>query len=45
MKGNLNQKEVNIIIEDLIEKIKNLRSKNTDLNKLNKLIGVKLKSN
>ena len=37
MKGNLNQKEVNIIIEDLIGKIKRLRSKNTNLNKLNKL--------
>lgn len=38
MKGNLNQKEINIIIADLIEKIKRLSSKNTDLNKLNKLI-------
>ena len=38
MKGKLNQKETNIIIADLIEKIKRLSSKNTDLNKLNKLI-------
>ena len=43
MKGNLNQKEINIIIADLIEKIKRLRSKNTDLNKLNKLIASKTK--
>ena len=39
MKGKLNQKETNIIIADLIEKIKRLSSKNTDLNKLNKYVG------
>ena len=43
MKGKLNQKETNIIIADLIEKIKRLSSKNTDLNKLNKLIAGKTK--
>ena len=37
MKNNLNQEEVNIIIQDLIGKVKRLRGQNTKLNKLNKL--------
>ena len=37
MKNNLNQEEVNIIIQDLIEKVKRLRGQNTNLNKLNRV--------
>ena len=38
MKNNLNQEEVNIIIQDLIGKVKRLRGQNAKLNKLGRAV-------